>query len=241
MAACGAGGAGFVASESAGGSGGALGTGGDLGFGGNFNLGGGSSGGSGNNEDCGDADYTGGSLAIPDGLGIPYETSVTISGFGEGAVLDDVTKFLGICVNMEHTWIRDLQIELETPSGTVIVLNEFLGQEGGEVYLGEPDDSDDYDPNPGVGYDYCWTPTASNPPMLDYCNENFGGSYTAETLPAGNYQASSGFEGMLGTELNGTWTLRCVDDWAIDNGYIFYWNMQFDSTLIPNCEEWIVT
>ena len=139
MAACGAGGAGFVASESAGGSGGSLGTGGDLGFGGNFNLGGGSSGGSGTNEDCGEADYTGGSLAIPDGLGVPYETSVTISGFGPGAVLNDVTKFLAVCVNMEHTWIRVLQIELESPAGEIVILNEFLSFDSSLI-----DDCDDW-------------------------------------------------------------------------------------------------
>lgn len=237
MLACEAGSGGNSAGElggnSAGGSDGN--SGGGLGF-----DGGPEGGSSGGNADCGDADYSGGTLAIPDVLGVDYETSVTISGFGDGAVLDDVTKFLGVCVNMEHSWIRDLQIELETPSGIVIVLNEFLGQEGGEVYLGEPDDTDDENPNPGVGYDYCWTPTASNPPMLDYCNANFGGSWDANTLPAGTYQASSGFGDMVGTELNGTWTLRCIDDWQIDNGYIFYWNMQFDSSLIPNCEDWEV-
>jgi hypothetical protein len=240
MLACQAGGDGNSDGGAGGDAGAGLGSGGSLNLGGNLNLGGASDGGSGNAESCGDAAYLGGSLAIPDGLGVPYETSVTISGFGEDAVLGDVSKFLGVCVNMEHTWIRDLQIELETPSGTVIVLNQFLGQEGGEVYLGEPDDTDDYDPNPGVGYDYCWTPTATNPPMLDYCNANFSDSWEPETLPAGSYQASSGFGGMLGTQLNGTWTLRCIDDWAMDNGYIFYWNMHFDSSLIPNCEEWVV-
>lgn len=209
--------------------------------GGGLGFDGGSGGSSGGNVECGDADYTGGTLGIPDVLGVDYETSITISGFGDGAVLDDVTKFLGVCVKMEHSWIRDLQIELETPSGTVIVLNEFLGRDGGEVYLGEPDDSDDENPNPGVGYDYCWTPTASNPPMLDYCNANFGSSgMGADTLPSDTYQASSGFDDMVGTQLNGTWTLRCIDDWAMDNGYIFYWNMHFDSSLIPNCEEWVV-
>jgi subtilisin-like proprotein convertase family protein len=240
MLACSAGGNNYPDGDSDGGSGAGSGVGGDLGFGGNMGFDGGPDGGSGNTEQCGDADYTGGSLAIPDGLGVPYETSVTISGFGEGAVLDDASKFLGVCVNMEHTWIRDLQIELETPSGTVIVLNEFLGREGGEVYLGQPDDTDDYDPNPGVGYDYCWTPTASNPPMLDYCNQNFGDSWETETLPAGAYQASSGFGGMVGTQLNGTWTLRCIDDWEIDNGYIFWWTMQFDQSLIPDCDDWII-
>jgi hypothetical protein len=98
-----------------------------------------------------------------------------------------------------------------------------------------PDDSDDYDPNPGVGYDYCWTPTATNPPMLEYCN-----THMPETLPEGDYRASSGFGVLVGAELNGTWILRCIDDWGIDNGYIFSWSISFDSSLIPDCDEWEV-
>ena len=113
-------------------------------------------------EDCGEADYSGGALAIPDGLGIPYQTTLTISGFGDPSTLEMATQIHSVCVNMEHTWIRDLQIELESPDGDIVILSEFLGREGGEVYLGEPDDSDDYDPNPGIGYDYCWTPTATS-------------------------------------------------------------------------------
>jgi hypothetical protein len=186
-------------------------------------------------EECGEADYTGGALAIPDGLGIPYETTLTIEGFGEGATLESAEQIESVCVNMEHTWIRDLQIELESPSGEIVVLSEFLGREGSEVYLGEPDDSDTYDPNPGVGYDYCWTPTATNPPMLEYCN-----LHTPDTLPPGDYQASSGFDVLVGTALNGMWILRCIDDWGIDNGYIFSWSITFDSSLIPDCDEWIV-
>jgi hypothetical protein len=187
-------------------------------------------------QECGEADYTGDPLAIPDGIGIPYETTLTISGFGDGATLPSLDKFIAVCANMEHTWIRDLQIELEVPSGEIVVLNEFLGQTGSEVYLGEPDDSDDYDPVPGVGYTYCWTPTATNEPMLEWANNHpFQG-----TLPAGDYQASSGFEPMLGCDLNGTWTLRCIDDWAIDNGYIFWWSLEFDPSLIPDCDDWVI-
>ncbi len=186
-------------------------------------------------EECGEAEYSGGALAIPDGLGIPYETTLTIEGFGDPSTLQNATQIQSVCVNMEHTWIRDLQIELETPSGNIAILSEFLGREGGEVYLGEPDDSDDHDPNPGVGYDYCWTPTATNPPMLEYSN-----IHTPDTLPPGDYQASSGFDVLVGIKLNGTWILRCIDDWGIDNGYIFSWSITFDPSLIPDCDDWMV-
>jgi hypothetical protein len=142
---------------------------------------------------------------------------------------------------MEHSWIRDLQIELVPPAGEPfkIILNEFLGQTGSEVYLGAPDDLDDYDPVPGLGWTYCWTPSATNLPMLEWWNVNMG-EETAGTMPAGDYQASSGFSTLVGNYLNGTWTLRCTDDWEIDNGYIFWWTMQFDQSLIPDCDDWII-
>ena len=45
---------------------------------------------------------------------------------------------------------------------------------------------------------------------------------------------------MQGCELNGTWTLRCIDDWEIDNGYIFWWSLEFDPSLIPDCDDWVI-
>jgi len=190
-------------------------------------------------EECGEAGYTGDPLAIPDGdvEGLSYETTMTISGFGDGATLPSVDKFIAVCVNMEHSWIRDLQIELEVPSGQIVVLNQFLGQSGSEVFLGIPNEDDEEDPPiPGVGYTYCWTPDAVNPPMLNWANQH----PLQGTMPEGDYQASSGFGPMLGCDLNGTWTLRCTDDWAIDNGYIFWWTLEFDPSLIPNCDDWVI-
>jgi len=198
-------------------------------------------GGSDEDTECGEADYLGDPLAIPDGdvEGLSYETSVTIAGFGDGAWLPSEDLFLSVCVNMEHSWIRDLQIELVPPAGEPfkVILNEFLGQTGSQIFLGVPNEDDEADPPiPGVGWTYCWTPTAENAPMLDWANAH----PLVGTMPAGDYQASSGFSTLVGNLLNGTWTLRCTDDWAIDNGYIFWWTMQFDQSLIPDCDDWVI-
>jgi len=193
-------------------------------------------------EECGEADYLGDPLAIPDGEveGLSYETTLTISGFGDGAVLPEEEKFISVCVNMEHSWIRDLQIELIPPGGesAKVILNEFLGQTGSEIFLGIPNEDDEDDPPiPGTGWTYRWTPVATNLPMLEHWNATEG-EYTSGTMPEGDYQASSGFGPLVDHPLNGTWTLRCTDDWAIDNGYIFWWSMEFDPSLIPDCDDW---
>jgi len=185
---------------------------------------------------CGEAVHGGQTLAIPDGVGMSYETSLTISGFDPGQTMTDLNTFLGACVTMEHSWLRDLQIELICPSGQVIVLNEFLGTTGGEIYMGEPNDSDGTDPIPGVGYNYCWRPSATNPPMLDWANAN----PLVGTLPVGDYQASDAYAPLLGCELNGVWTIRATDDWGIDNGFIFDWSVEFDQSIIPDCDDFKV-
>jgi subtilisin-like proprotein convertase family protein len=184
---------------------------------------------------CGEAQHEEGEpLALPDdGSGTSaYVSTITITGFGADQTITDVSLFHGVCVNMEHSWLRDLQIELTSPDGTLITLQQFLGTTGGEVYMGAPNDDDLTVPTPGIGADYCWTPTAMNPPMLDMAN-----STGVHDLPSGDYQAVSGFGGLVGTPLNGDWTIRVTDWWASDNGFIFSWTINFDPGSVEDCSE----
>ncbi len=183
---------------------------------------------------CGEASYGGEALAIPDGVGMSYETTMDIQGFDPGQTLGAVSDIVSVCVVMEHSWLRDLQMEILCPSGQLVVLNEFLGQTGGEVYMGVPNDDDSFDPVPGTGGTYCWTPTATNPPMLEWANAN----PLAGTLPEGDYQASGSWDPFIGCDMNGLWMIRVTDDWGIDNGYIFEWSMEFNSDIISDCEGW---
>jgi subtilisin-like proprotein convertase family protein len=188
------------------------------------------------NPNCGEAGVEEGEpLALPDGEGGSYVSTINITGFSDGQFLEQATDFLGICVNMEHSWIRDLQMEMTCPSGVTLILNEFLGQTGGQVFLGIPNDSDDITPVPGVGWDYCWTPTATNAPMLDYANQ-----FMPATLPAGDYQSSDPMNLLEGCTLNGDWSIRVTDLWGIDNGYIFSWGISFDPAIVEDCEDWPV-
>jgi subtilisin-like proprotein convertase family protein len=135
---------------------------------------------------------------------------------------------------MEHSWLRDLQMEISCPNGTTVVLNMFLGQMGGEVYMGQPNDTDTTTPVPGVGADYCWSPSAANPPMLTWANNN----PLVRDLPTGDYQSSATLDALLGCPLNGDWTIRVQDLWAIDNGFIFSWGLKFDPSIVEDCSNW---
>lgn len=173
------------------------------------------------------------SLALPDGTGVPYETSIYFTEFSPGQVLTDPNDLENICVNMEHSWMRDMEIQLTCPNGQSIVLHDFGGQTGSQVFLGVPNDNDGFSPIPGTGFDYCWTNNAPNPTWLQFANATMPGG---GTLPAGTYSPADPFSDLIGCPLNGQWTITVLDLWPIDNGFIFSWSIQFDDQLYPNIE-----
>lgn len=192
---------------------------------------------------CGTLQTPEGSLALPDGacpedLTQPcagYENSILFTGFNPGQTLNDITKLLGICVTMEHSWMRDLVIYAECPNGTRVNLDAFQGHTGGEIFLGIPNQNDEGGgaPIPGTGWDYCWTPTATDLPWIPYAN-----SHTEHTLHSGDYQSSESMNAFVGCPLNGNWTIRVEDRWGVDNGFIFKWSVRFDPSIVEDCSGW---
>ena len=174
--------------------------------------------------------YRSDSLVLPDGDGTSYETAIEFSQFTPGQALSSAEDILGVCVNMEHSWLRDLEIKLSCPSGKSIVLHNFAGEEGSGIFLGQPVDFDGVDPTPGKGYDYCWTPNATRGTWLEYIENNL---YNEDTLPEGDYRPYESFDNLIGCPLNGKWTIEIRDDWSWDNGFIFFWGINFASSLFP--------
>ncbi|MBA3538612.1 MAG: hypothetical protein H0T79_03215 [Deltaproteobacteria bacterium] len=167
-----------------------------------------------------------------------YSSTLDFIGFPDGATLTDTSKLLSVCVTMEHSWLRDLQIELVgPPSGAqmvrpIIALHKFIDRTGGEIFLGAANDSDTAEsPVPGTGAKYCWTGTATNT-MLAAPTVSVGGS---DTLPAGDYAPVAPFTALAGASLNGQWEMRVTDLWPIDNGFMFEWSISFDPSLVLDC------
>lgn len=173
------------------------------------------------------------SLPLPDGTGELYETGILLTQFSPGQVMTSENDLESICVTIEHSWMRDIEITLTCPSGQTIILHDHPGNFGGEVHLGEPNDNDNFNPIPGVGYEYCWVPNAPNPTWLDYANNVLGGS---GTLPAGEYSSYEPISDLVGCPLNGEWTIGVTDLWPSDNGFIFNWSIKFKESLYPNIE-----
>ena len=183
----------------------------------------------------------------PGGTPVPYSDTVLFSGFGPNQTMTAVSNIQSVCVTMEHSWLRDMEIKLISPSGQSVELQKFLQQVGGQVFMGVPaaNDQDDSNPQVGVGWNYCWTPSnnsdSMNLDMLDYVDMTQCGSLSpdcetvAYTLPAGNYAAAGEFSDLLGATLNGMWSIQVTDEWEQDYGYIFSWTIAFDPSILTNC------
>lgn len=175
------------------------------------------------------------SLPLPDGTGAAYQTSLYLTEFSPGQTLTAPTDLEQICVNMEHSWMRDLEISIACPGGKTAVLHDFGGRTGSEILLGQPNDNDNAaNPIPGKGFDYCWTPTATNGTWLEYANTVFG--LNNGTLPAGDYESFDPLTNLVGCPLNGEWKITVRDLWQSDNGYIFSWGIKFKDALYPAIE-----
>ncbi len=184
-------------------------------------------------------------MFLPDGpdCGPCYNTDVEFSGFAPGQTITGVNDILSICVNMEHSFVGDLEFRIICPNGQSAVLKEYI--QSGNGYLGVPYGGDSHgsydngcDPadNPsGTGWNYCWSEMFStigtiNDHSSEYTLDSTNtGSYT------GYYDPDASFSGLIGCPLNGVWTIEICDYWAIDNGYVFSWdlNVIYNSNL-PN-------
>ncbi|PLW92395.1 MAG: hypothetical protein C0592_11060, partial [Marinilabiliales bacterium] len=184
--------------------------------------------------------FDGGPVFIPDGTGLSYETTITISGFGAGQTLSSVDQIQSICMNMEHSRIGELEIKLRAPDGTEVILKQQPG--GAVTNMGEPcaigpADAGNTDTTAGIGYDYCFTPNPTFPTMNSYANVNqytyvttcYGTVESDKYLPPGSYESSQSLAALVGVPLNGDWKLIITDEIPNNNGWIFNWSISLSA------------
>ncbi|MBI4648374.1 MAG: PKD domain-containing protein, partial [Bacteroidia bacterium] len=171
-----------------------------------------------------------GTTFLPDDASGFYQTAITYEIFTPGQTLTDIYDIESLCLTMEHSYLGDLTLQLICPSGQTMTLVLYDAPQYpvscGGTFLGVPID-DDGNLNPGTGYEYCWTPVATNGTIQDNC----GGWGT--TLPSGDYEPLDPWTNLLGCPLNGDWQIYIFDNLYSDNGYIFQWMIDFDPSIIP--------
>ncbi len=171
---------------------------------------------------------------IEDGTAIATQSSITYEEFSPGATLTDPSNLRAICATLEHSFFSDLQIVITCPSGQVDTLYDNPSNTLRRRYMGIP--VRETGPTPGEGFQYCWTPDATETieAFADANDPDILGQ--AWTLPPGSYQPDRPFDNLVGCPLNGTWTLSLLDKNQLDDGFLFGWQIDFDSSLLQNSE-----
>lgn len=192
---------------------------------------------------------------LPDGSGAQYETNITISGFDSSAVITSASDFDQLCLDIEHSYIGDLEIQLTCPNGTSVSLMNayntggiFSSQmipggcgSGIGTSLGNDTNIDGGAPGTPV-MSYCFSPTQAT--LGSICTENAAGNtitnaYGFQTMdPNGVYLPDGDFNAFAGCPVNGNWTITVQDNQGIDDGYIFQWGIYFNSSLYPESESY---
>ena len=174
-------------------------------------------------------------LYLPDGSGVTYNTDITLECFGEGQTLTDVNDIVSIDINMEHSYTGDLDMFITAPNGVQV---QLFAQAGGATWLGEATDGDATATNPGIGYDYGWSmnPTYNGTMaegMINNTSPDPAGGFS-NILNSDIYLPLESLNALLGTPLNGVWTITIVDNLGIDNGWIFSWGVTINAEVIPS-------
>jgi hypothetical protein len=65
---------------------------------------------------------SGDSLFLPDGSGVTYSSNISINQFLQGQTLTNLNDLRGIFINMEHSYLGDLNISITAPNGITVNL-----------------------------------------------------------------------------------------------------------------------
>lgn len=187
-------------------------------------------------------------VIIPDGPYCSfesYESSIFFNEFLPNNIFDNVNDLKSICINMEHSFVGDLKIELICPSGQNVILKHNTHQGGAD--FGIPSTQSvgcDMSPSnlPGIGWNYCFSNlyldnprgviSGNMPSPIDSSNtinksKFFQTPVQAATNISSGWETTdlNGFNSLIGCPMNGEWKLKITDYWAADNGFVFKWKL----------------
>jgi hypothetical protein len=68
-----------------------------------------------------------GTTFLPDGTGASYTTSIPVNCYGPTQTITSANNIQNICLNMEHSYLGDLQIRIICPNGQSSILKAYPG------------------------------------------------------------------------------------------------------------------
>lgn len=182
-----------------------------------------------------DANF-GDGVFLPDDVGIPFTSVLTFEQFNTGQLVTSTSDIQTICVEMEHSFMGDIVLQIICPNGQSAILHQ---QGGGGTYLGAANDQDNSQ-NPIVGecWEYCWSATATLGTWVQAVqaggNTTQAGTPPNAALNPGIYSSVQPLSNLIGCPLNGDWTYQSTDLWGADNGFICSWALNFNPAIVPD-------
>ncbi|TNE54483.1 MAG: T9SS type A sorting domain-containing protein [Bacteroidetes bacterium] len=153
-------------------------------------------------------------------LAHPKDNNVPGSGLiGTASDIDS------ICLDIEHSAIGDLNMTLICPTGqSVKLLSSSIFSISN---FGEPIDVPG-NTDPGILKTYCFSQTAT-----DKVHDVASTLQTVEELPAKHYLPEESLDGLIGCEMNGSWSLIIEDIYINDNGFARNLDIHFSESNQP--------
>jgi gliding motility-associated-like protein len=141
-------------------------------------------------------------IDIPNG-NFPINSTVTSFGVMPPTIGPGVIR--SVCINVEHSWISDVDAYLVSPNGIVLELTTDNGGDGNNYS------------------NTCFTPTATVP-------ISFPGPFAPSSAApfTGNWLPEGPWTDLYGEPSNGNWRLRINDDQNNINGKLLNWTMTFE-------------
>jgi len=177
-------------------------------------------------------------LQIPDGSGVNYTDTLSVSGFS-GQFIGWTGNEVSLCLDLEHSYLGDLEVQITCPSGaTATIFDAYTGGGGlinggfsgaGGTFLGQPDDASIG--SPGICWEYCFYNSATDPswstnlPTTPVTTPSTGNSVTS-----GHYQPEQNFSSLSGCPLDGDWVITLRDNLGVDDGYLCSWCLGLEGT-----------
>lgn len=184
-----------------------------------------------------------------------YSSSVNFTVFPANATITSATDILAVRLNIEHSFIGDINISLVCPTGRSTLLMPDHNGASNSAHFGlmyEPDNGCLPQNNPqGVGWNYCWSENPTFAQLSGYCynngnvhNQIVDSSFVARGYPGQQgfvqgrkyYAPQQSFNTLIGCPLNGLWKIQICDTWGSDNGYVFGWELTLDPSKMP--QDW---
>ena len=197
-------------------------------------------------------------MYVPDGPNCAvqcYSTNVTFTEFGPNQTISSASDIVSICFSMEHTFLGDLQFKLVCPNGQFTTMHGFRNNGSNtnnaiDLGIAISGSSPACQGNPnlaGTGWNYCWSENTSlgfqyrgAAPHYIYLNQTTTCDSTNRQNNTNYYRPFNSFASLIGCPLNGVWAIEICDNWGVDDGWIFGWQLTLDPNLLPQAWSYTV-